>query len=441
MDTPTIFKIPPEILVEILALLPTESVSGFAQTCSQARELIYGPDSSTYLWRSLYLNLFDDPRTSGWAIDPGMDSSDSSSNGNKAYDWKQNLQGAVEALNRWENGFIDDPKKEITFRSVFLSLVRLLHTAAPAPHKSKNIQALSKRLLPTSPPLPPLSPEAQTLLTILQLHLDPRTEIAPNVLVRQARKITYSVLSYSPYPNRGPFNADGTVNWDILNSISTLMRYNISDFQDVLEADLGQPLPWDIEHARPKGLADGTSTKNDGDWANAGGKWKGMYAFLDYPVFMQLNYPRTVRRNLPPLLSDEQEHTGDLMNLTLTLNPPASSQPKSKLPSSVSSPGTSPSSSSPFSTKFHPLHYTGSSFMSSPDHATEVRAEFFLSPDSPPQLRARFTISYDREDRWSLEGVQVGGLGGRRGIFGVWSIPNSTDGESPSGPFYFWKVD
>lgn len=48
-----------------------------------------------------------------------------------------------------------------------------------------------------------------------------------------------------------------------------------------------------------------------------------------------------------------------------------------------------------------------------------VRGVIRLTPDNPPEVRWTIMIRYNDEDRWRLEGVQVGGRGSRRGFFGV----------------------
>lgn len=98
-----------------------------------------------------------------------------------------------------------------------------------------------------------------------------------------AREKIYSLTSYPDPPHHGPFFSDGTVNWELLESISSIMKHNISDFKEMLEMDVGMRMPWDIEDARPVLRS---RDEEEADWAHAGGEWKGMYAFLDYTVFM-----------------------------------------------------------------------------------------------------------------------------------------------------------
>lgn len=48
-----------------------------------------------------------------------------------------------------------------------------------------------------------------------------------------------------------------------------------------------------------------------------------------------------------------------------------------------------------------------------------IRGVARVTPDDPPQIRWTIIIRYGGEDRWRMEGVQVGGRGSKRGFFGV----------------------
>lgn len=82
------------------------------------------------------------------------------------------------------------------------------------------------------------------------------------------------------------------------------------------------------------------------------------------------------------------------------------------------------------------IHFSGTS--NSPVESS-VRGSCWLTTDNPPQVRVTYVISYNGAERWRLEGVQVGGIGGRRGVTGLWQEAEPQE-HSPSGPFYFWKT-
>lgn len=71
--------------------------------------------------------------------------------------------------------------------------------------------------------------------------------------------------------------------------------------------------------------------------------------------------------------------------------------------------------------------------------ASFIRGCVRLTTDDPPQVRWTFVVRYGGADRWQLEGVQVGGIGSRRGIFGNWmDVDRGVD--SPCGPIWYWKT-
>ena len=94
-------------------------------------------------------------------------------------------------------------------------------------------------------------------------------------------------------------------------------------------------------------------------------------------------------------MSSELLQCGDLMHLDLT--------PTCARPSTSSS--TLPR-----------IHFSGTS--TSPVPST-VKGSARLSPDG--QVRVTYVIAYGGTDRWRLEGIQIGGIGGRRGVLGIWT--------------------
>ena len=48
-------------------------------------------------------------------------------------------------------------------------------------------------------------------------------------------------------------------------------------------------------------------------------------------------------------------------------------------------------------------------------------------------------LTYDSEERWRSEGIQIGGIGTRRGVLGTW-FDKDFDPHGPAGPTAFWKV-
>jgi len=60
----------------------------------------------------------------------------------------------------------------------------------------------------------------------------------------------------------------------------------------------------------------------------------------------------------------------------------------------------------------------------------------------PSRTRARACIANYKdsdEERWRSEAIQVGGLGSKRGVVGIW-YDKSFDPHGPAGPTAFWKI-
>lgn len=51
-----------------------------------------------------------------------------------------------------------------------------------------------------------------------------------------------------------------------------------------------------------------------------------------------------------------------------------------------------------------------------------IRGVARVTLDDPPEVRWTIIIRYGGEDRWRMEGVQVGGRGSKRGFFGVSNV-------------------
>jgi len=140
-------------------------------------------------------------------------------------------------------------------------------------------------------------------------------------------------------------------------------------------------------------------------------------ADCSYADWISLNEPRLVqlRRSMNQLdLSRYTEAIGDLMRLDLV---------SVKAPHADFEPVTSHLKSSDLLPKIHfhgsSVQQNGTMVYTSATPASFVRGVVQLTADDPPQVRWTLVIRYGGEDRWRLEGVQVGGRGAKRGFFGV----------------------
>ena len=158
-----------------------------------------------------------------------------------------------------------------------------------------------------------------------------------------------------------------------------------------------------------------------------------------YADWISLNEPRLVqlRRSMNQLdLSRYSEAIGDLMRLDLVIDKDASSATKAyaQRQHHAADDLHAVSTHLPTSDLLPPIHFHGSSVQHngattypSQSPASFVRGVVRLTADDPPQVRWTLVIRYGGEDRWRLEGVQVGGRGAKRGFFGVGDIYLQSD--------------
>ena len=93
MSLAPIVAVPSEILQQTLTHCHPRDVASFSQTCRYARDVIYSPDQR-YLWRELFLSLFEDPRLSV-SSSLSLETGDSSSSFPSRFDWRTELQRRV----------------------------------------------------------------------------------------------------------------------------------------------------------------------------------------------------------------------------------------------------------------------------------------------------------------------------------------------------------
>lgn len=143
-----------------------------------------------------------------------------------------------------------------------------------------------------------------------------------------------------------------------------------------------------------------------------------MLMMSSYEDWIKLNEPRILplsHQTRPLDLTRYSEAIGDLLHMHLTIDRPTDKPiPEYDLPVT---------SNIPTGNLLPPIHFHGHSAQSGgawPTAASSfVKGNVQLTTDSPPQVRWTMIIRYGGEDRWRVEGVQVGGRGSKRGFFGV----------------------
>jgi len=101
---------------------------------------------------------------------------------------------------------------------------------------------------------------------------------------------------------------------------------------------------------------------------------------------------------------------------------------------SASGPGPKPRT---MAEDYPPIYFSGTVRSSDAWHPTSyVHGRVERAEDGT--VYWKLTSNYDGQDRWVSEGVQVGGVGSRMGVLGIWSDAFH-EHEGPAGPFWFWK--
>ncbi|KAL7414372.1 hypothetical protein BDY24DRAFT_414577 [Mrakia frigida] len=427
---PSLETLPSELILHTLSFLPLDAIASFSQTSVFFSQLVYGNGNDGSLWRTLYLSSFDDPSISAWDLRPPP-SKDGSARSkrlalekeDRRYQWREGARQSVTALREWKAGRMDLVRAEADQVDLnYRALLNLLLTAPPAGTPSLNLPKLVSALPSSLPTLHMLPDQTQPVYHQLMAHLLPlplpKSPRAYDNLLNEAREIVYSIAAA-----RGSLETpEGKIDFKVVHALNVVQHWNMTRGMEGQvwdpEETCHAPWPWRAEHARPAPRREEiwTSEKSgDWDWAGiGGGEWVGCYSFVDFSDYITFNYPELTRQRGKPSLVGVEEAVGDLMHLKLV--------PTCARPSATSS--TLPR-----------IHFSGTS--NSPVQS-EVRGNVRLTNDNPPQVRVTYVISYGGSEKWKLEGMQMGGIGGKRGVVGIWSEAHPGP-HSPSGPFYFWK--
>ncbi|ODN76879.1 hypothetical protein L202_05466 [Cryptococcus amylolentus CBS 6039] len=487
-------RLPIEIIDKVLTSFGDHdniSLARFAMTCQELRAHIYlDPDQS--LWRDIFLQNYDDPRKAAapWENAHTED-----------IDWRQKVKDrefVFRVLDLWQEEKWDEAIRHLdlicdTLLDMYLDLPSTAedecqhHQDSPRPYRpraSKNTPILTylcssplfihlyrnHRLCPQSPGHPRLrplagarqipqwsvrrqirthtNPKLARLHTLLPPHFDENDE-ADREWRGFMRELVYSIKGFSEANDHGPFHADGTVDWVICDAVGSVMMSNADEVMDNPEIsehwrDSIVPRSYGVEPTRGWGFSHverplELPSTQVWDWAGVEGTWEGSYAFIDYTDWISLNEPQLIlqRGRVAQLdLTRYHEAVGDLMRLRLVLDDPTDpNSPTHHLPHIVSN--------LPVSNALPPIRFVGASLSSNDvEHPSPplgfVRGTVQLTTDNPPQVRWTLVIRYGGADRWTLEAVQMGGRGSKRGFFGIWTDA-AKEAHTPNGPLWYWK--
>ncbi|KAK3079206.1 hypothetical protein LTS18_005462 [Coniosporium uncinatum] len=419
----------PELVENIISFLRPHDIIQFGRTCKLAASYLR-PNNVT-LWQAVFLQVFDDPKTARDKVLP--ESRISLQKREAEWSWHHELRKRYTARNLilkqdWDplrhryndvveavldifdtaiNLHIDDIEGSNDERTGNMAFLESLYPQLEGfihdyhPDISSPWTKLESALADTSRPMTrSMVVHRNVSDAACRLHIlygPTRREQESRRGLGTARMLVYDWSERGALADYGPFKNDGsgTVNWHVLEGVSTLMHRNILAVDGKLPHGLRHSVPYltPLDESIPE------------DWAGVHQAWTGTYAFMDYGDLFHYNAAHALVSR--PNLDDYEEACGDLMQMDLHLNPDLKDDPRLQ-------------TSLPVGNDLPMLYFCGmSSSRGRSRPRIACRGTASLVPGGR-EVRWRFLISYAGADQWQLEGVQPGGL--RSGaIFGVWS--------------------
>lgn len=281
--TPLIFSTPPEVSEHALTYLHPTDVARFSQVSRAGRALVYGaPDH--YLWRQLFLALFDDPRKSLKGRAPHY----------PAYNWKGELQRRIRA----ELAALNLHKSELEKRQI-AAAETLLDIALNAPPVQPTIprgESLSLRFVArilrdsgilSLSELPEKKGAQHVSRLRVYLALSGSLDTVSSsfeidqrlAAVRiQSRCYVYDLRNYRRDNEFGPFHQGRDVNWEHVEAIVNVIQMNLAELEGMW---LDTRPPVGLEATRGYS-APGAEKRAPEDWACVEGTWRRYVSFMDY---------------------------------------------------------------------------------------------------------------------------------------------------------------
>lgn len=442
-----LMKLTPELLQLCLSNLTPTDVLSFARTCKRAKDFVH-PDDNRILWRSIFLNLYDDPELAWKQLMPTARARNRPRE--EAWHWYEELRkrrGVFYAVSEpTDDALLLYPEEVLT------TLLDVVQTASCIGAPSRNVAYLNRMFEAASHAervihdferdekslslsiafKPEMAGTPQTTPTVGQWPRVPewasRLHIHYGITAREklshqakgyARALVYTWLGTDVSAEYGPFLKDGSgeINWQTLEAIMSLMQRIFDIARQQL--DLYQ-MPSGFTNTIPGCIP----SKSSADWAGVERAWVGTYAFLDYRALVHYNFTHHVQR--PANLGYNEEACGDLMTLNLRISELArdDSRLQTKLPTCQDLPT---------------LYFVGDSTQG-PNGRLPIYVKGFacLIPGGR-EVRWRFVISFAGHDQWQLEGVQPGGIRSG-GIYGLWSHVDHEQ-HGPIGPFSYFPIE
>lgn len=295
-DRPTLTMlttIPVEIQEAIVlqcAAIEPGSLASLAQTNSGLRSLICQPDDQ-HLWRTIYLDIFDDPRYALSLYDGVPFEA-------QTFDWKTQTQRIFRAVFRLRKAeFSDEELDYYIDEETSEAFLLVAHLARPCISDvdmvpSKNEAWLNETL--RGMVLPPPTNQAFARLNLLACFLStlnsvtlPLAAVGSSLPSRlPSRAFLYDLANYTEQSGYGPWLPDGTmrVNWQHLWYGINVIRHNIQERSswNISPGHKFADFRANSAYTGDRPSLEGEKVPKVNDWAGVSGFYTRAICFMDY---------------------------------------------------------------------------------------------------------------------------------------------------------------
>ncbi|KAF1971758.1 hypothetical protein BU23DRAFT_535837 [Bimuria novae-zelandiae CBS 107.79] len=404
----SIVELAPELLELVLAYLGPLDLTRFGATCRRAHDFLR--PTNQLLWKQTFLQQFDHPNHVWQHLVPTARTDNQPREA--LWDWHRELVRRLKIFNLLLEG--DEQTIAAEIEKVISTLLDVQQTASrtssvePEETESLNMRYLKDLEIriggfgsivhdysrhPSSLALPQdpkpdldrpvtrsmlrrgtVAPEWASRFHIIHGPTDREEESTSSKAA--ARAIVYDWSVTSEEADYGPFRKDGsgTVNWQVVEAISSLMH---RIFNTALSLHQLNPTGFDMHVPRNQPMNPSVPE----DWAGVTGTWAGTYAFLDYRALVHYNFTHNMDHPLD--LGNYEEACGELMRLDLELDHSEELKQDRRLQSDL-----------PYCADLPKLFFQGTSIRQAMERPMiNVRGVAFLAP-SGREVRWRLIIRY-----------------------------------------------
>ncbi|KAL0950721.1 hypothetical protein HGRIS_007497 [Hohenbuehelia grisea] len=434
--------IPQEIAEFTLSLCHPRDVIAFSMACRLAYSLVHDT-TDQFIWRHIFLSLFDDPHLALKAPRGGQGRMLDSPTTGKG--WKAEIARRFMAEHAC--------KKHAADEAVYELLLTMIQDATPANENSKFPNSIPSRnllwlarvlresrvLSDESKCLDDQSTACRRLRSYVALSFEfdsvddsinaenPMTS-ALRTLRSHSRRYVYDLRNYAAETHWGPFHWSRKVNWEHVEALVNVVMLNLREMR--------YTWPWARETIPPAGPEFTRAYSAPGghsstDWAGVEGTWARYVCFMDYRDLFAFNFTSIAGgpRNPAYFHDPSFREATRLIELTLHLTSPESLRFRGET-------DTDTLGCIMDDPQYPPLYFCGKSRGANGNEAT-VEGNVRMSAEGV--VLWRFVSVYDGHTQWSSEGVQLGNVASAMGVIGVWTSDIHEDGD-PAGKFFLKRL-